>query len=48
MKQFFLVGLLALVTCAVALPRAALAHDRKEVAGLVVIFGAEPRACPDR
>jgi hypothetical protein len=42
MKQFFLVGLLALVTCAVALPRAALAHDRKEVAGLVVIFGAEP------
>lgn len=42
MKQSCLVGLLALVACAVALPSTVLAHDRKEVAGLVVVFGAEP------
>ena len=42
MKQFCLAGLLAIAASAVLLPSAVLAHDRKEVAGLVVIFGAEP------
>lgn len=42
MKQFCLVGLLAIAASAVLVPSAVLAHDRKEVAGLVVVFGAEP------
>lgn len=42
MKQLTLVGLSALIAFAVLLPSNATAHERKEVAGLVVVFGAEP------
>ena len=42
MKQLTVVSLFAVIACAVLLPSTALAHERKDVAGLVVVFGAEP------
>ncbi len=41
-RQLTVVGLLAVIVAAVLLPSIASAHERKEVAGLVVVFGAEP------
>ena len=42
MRQLTVVGLVAVIVGAVLLPSIASAHERKEVAGLVVVFGAEP------
>ena len=42
MRQLTVVGLVAVIVAAVLLPSIASAHERKEVAGLVVVFGAEP------
>ena len=42
MKQLTVVSLFAVIACAVLLPSTALAHEHKDVAGLVVVFGAEP------
>jgi hypothetical protein len=42
MTQLTVVGLVAGIVGAVLLPSLASAHERKEIAGLVVVFGAEP------
>ncbi len=42
MRHLTVVGLVAVVVAAVLLPSIASAHERKEVAGLMVLFGAEP------